>query len=121
MGRYLMTIVRNDWEFPPTEGGGQDQQQGPDAREPISWQLRDDGSEDELDRAHPTSPTKRRPKADPYRFENPDAVADYVRERQVKRRKIIHEQMSWNHGLRHWVQQRDAWTGAVWRDWVRMR
>lgn len=112
--RYLMTIVRNDWEYPPPAETEKDLYRRPDGKEPTSWRLRDDGSEDELDHAHPTSPTKRRSKSNPYRFENPDAVADYVRERQVKRRKVLYEQMEWNHGLNHWVRQRDAWTGAVW-------
>lgn len=113
--RYLMTIVRNDWEFSP-ETPPQQQNLHPESREPTSWRLRNDGSEDELDHANPTSPPKRRSKVDPYRFENPDAIADYVRERQVKRRKVLHEQMEWNVGLRNWVLERDAWTGAVWKE-----
>ena len=111
--RYLMTIVRNDWEYPPTSDLNNNAR--PDAKEATTWRLRDAGSDEEHDLAHATSPNKRRSKSDPYRFENPDAVAEYVNERAVKRRKILYEQMRWNQGLRHWVHQRDAWTGAVWQ------
>jgi hypothetical protein len=110
-----MTIVRNDWDFPSGQGSPNDTPSALSSREPLSWRLRDDGSEDELDHlANTTSPSKKRTKNDPYRFESPDAVADYVQERQSKRRKVLHEQMQWNHGLANWTRQRDAWTGASW-------
>ncbi|KPI34835.1 uncharacterized protein AB675_4866 [Cyphellophora attinorum] len=119
--RYLMTIVRNDWEYPPTSEETANNAR-PDAKEPIAWRLRDVGeSDDELPRHthhhnQAASPNNRRRSrgSDPYRFENPDAVADYVREREVKRKRLLYDQMRWNEGLRHWVNQRDAWTGAVW-------
>jgi hypothetical protein len=129
--RYLMGVVRGDWEFREgVSGSGKDGQgawRNPEGKEPTGWRLRDEGSGDEDGQRHGqrqavASPThgKKRSKGsagqgDPYKFENPDAVADYVRERQVKRRKVLREQMDWNEGLRHWVAERDAWTGAVWR------
>ncbi|RMZ86395.1 hypothetical protein DV736_g6378, partial [Chaetothyriales sp. CBS 134916] len=49
----------------------------------------------------------------PYKFDTPDAVGDFVRERRRKRRRLIAEECMWNDGLRNWIRQRDAWTGAV--------
>ncbi|RMZ76268.1 hypothetical protein DV737_g4896, partial [Chaetothyriales sp. CBS 132003] len=49
----------------------------------------------------------------PYKFDTPDAVGDFVRERRWKRRKLIEEECMWNDGLRNWIRQRDVWTGAV--------
>ena len=51
--------------------------------------------------------------SDPYRFENPDAVAVSVQDRRRKRRRLIRDEIQWNDGLRTWTLQRDAWTRAV--------
>lgn len=35
-----------------------------------------------------------------------------TREKRRRRRGLLEDEMSWNTGLRHWMAQRDAWTGA---------
>lgn len=51
--------------------------------------------------------------SDPYKFENPDAVARTILERKRKRRRLFREELEWNDGLRMWVECRNAWCGAV--------
>ena len=105
--RYLLSVVRDDWEYPslPVK-----RPYTPTSKEPVSYCRREDGLSDvESD----NSPHKRRSRNDPYKFENPEAVADYVNERRAKRRRLIQEELSWNLGLKNWTHQRDAWTGAV--------
>ena len=52
--------------------------------------------------------------ANPYRFENPDAVAVAARVggRKRKRTAKMEEEMGWNEGLKAWVERRDVWAGA---------
>ena len=105
--RHLLSVIRDDWEYPssavkrPSTAG---------SREPVGYQRREDGLSDvESD----TQNQRRRSKNDPYKFESPDAVADFVMERRAKRRRLFEEEMTWNLGLKNWAQQRDAWSGAV--------
>ena len=50
--------------------------------------------------------------ADPYRFDYPDATARPGAGRKRKRREMLRNEMEWNDGLRHFMERRDAWTGA---------
>ena len=105
--RYLLSVVRDDWTYPSL---AVKRPNTPSSREPVSYCRREDGLSDvESD----NSPRKRRSRNDPYKFENPEAVADFVNERRAKRRRLIEEELSWNLGLKNWTHQRDAWTGAV--------
>ncbi|KAI9891544.1 MAG: hypothetical protein M1814_002667 [Vezdaea aestivalis] len=49
-------------------------------------------------------------------YNDPDSVGLAVklqkRERRLLKRQALEEEMSWNQGLDHWQQQRDAWTGG---------
>ena len=108
--RYLLSVVRDDWDYPSLS---MKRPNTPSLREPASYCRREDGPSDvESD----YSPHKRRSRNDPYKFENPEAVADYVHERQAKRRHLIEEELGWNLGLKNWARQRDVWTGAVKHD-----
>ena len=50
---------------------------------------------------------------DPYRYENPDAVAAALTRKQGKRRKLLKDEIQYNEGLRIFHARRNAWTGAV--------
>jgi Protein of unknown function (DUF4050) len=107
--RYLLEVVRDGWEFHSPQELNEDGL-GAVEKEPVSWRQREDGLSDiESDASH----ARKRSKSDPYRFENPDAVADYVEKVRRKRRKVLREEMEWNEGMSNWVKQRDAWTGAT--------
>lgn len=122
-------MVRDDWEYPST---AVKDNTGLPQREPLGYKLREESLSDiEAEQARETAAAKRAShahthareygrghghehgKTDPYRFENPDAVGDAIVERKRKRRKLVAEEMSWNDGLRVWMNRRDAWTGAV--------
>lgn len=49
-------------------------------------------------------------------FEGPDSVgeqlADRAQARKRKRQQLLAEEMSWNEGLQHFINRRDAWTSA---------
>lgn len=108
-----MSLVRNDWEYPPiTEKAtvaGHDEAVVPH-RVPLSFRQREEALSDlEADEVF----SKRRSKADPYKFESPEAVGNLLAERKRKRRKLVEEEMQYNEGLKTWAQRRDAWTQAV--------
>lgn len=103
--RYLLSVVRNDWEYPIT-----DVSKTAANREPTGYRSREIGVSDlDSDDAAPTSSKKN----DPYKFDNPDAVGASIKEKRLKKRRRSEAEMEWNDGLRHWALQRDAWTGAV--------
>lgn len=60
----------------------------------------------------PLSPTKE----NPFRFESPDGVGETIKktqsERKRRRKKRLAEEMTWNDGVRCFIERRDAWTGA---------
>ena len=51
--------------------------------------------------------------ADPYLYDNPDAATRVGTGRKRKRRELLRDEMEWNDGLEHFMQRRDAWTGAM--------
>lgn len=119
--RFLLSIVRNDWDYPlaASEQNVTEESLKKDeilaAREPTSWQTRRETQSD-LDMDSDASnkyARRKRKSSDPYRFENPDAIAANMTQRKLKRRKKIEVEMQWNEGLRLWDARRDAWTGAV--------
>src|SRR5437763_214276 len=102
--RFVLSTVRDDWSFPPAQSPPPSEEE---PREPLDYRYREEGSSDvEADSEGPAG--------DPYRFENPDAIALTVQDRRRKRRRLLQEEMQWNIGLRTWSRRRDAWTGAVW-------
>ncbi|OAP54670.1 hypothetical protein AYL99_11118 [Fonsecaea erecta] len=116
--RMVLSMVRDDWEWPPPPSSspttsppvGNGGRSPIPHREPITYRLREEAHSDlEMD----DFAAKRRAKSDPYKFESPEAVGTVMAERRRKRRKMQEEEMSWNEGLRIWVERRDAWTGAL--------
>lgn len=53
---------------------------------------------------------------DPFRFETPDHLGETIKktqsERKRRRKKRLAEEMTWNDGVRCFIERRDAWTGA---------
>ncbi|KAL1954455.1 hypothetical protein VTO42DRAFT_1179 [Malbranchea cinnamomea] len=114
--RHLLEIVRSDWSYDPSSSASAAQSSAasrPDLdSDVIEWRPREQEdtscSEQEGERGR-SSPRAAR---DPYRFENPDAVAQSIIERRNRRLKRLQEEMQWNEGLKIWMARRDAWTGA---------
>ena len=114
--RQILELVRNDWAYEPASSGSGCQSavaSRPDLdSDVVEWRAR----EQEDTSCSETEDTKGRSglwaKSKPYRFENPDAVAQSIIERKARRRKRMQEEMQWNEGLRLWTSRRDAWTGA---------
>jgi hypothetical protein len=120
--RFLLSIVRNDWEFPvfedsPVTEDSLKKDEILATREPAAWRTRQEAQSDiDLDSDGSINGHTRRKKraiSDPYKFENPDAIAASITERKVKRRRKVEAEMQWNDGLTLWSARRDAWTAAV--------
>lgn len=104
--RAVLSLVRNDWQYPPATANDPNNAQ----REPIGYRIREETYSDlEADEVF----ARRRTKNDPYKFESPDSIGAHVAERRRKRRRLLEEELQWNEGLRTWSERRDAWTGAV--------
>lgn len=122
--RFVRDVVRNDWEFDPhtsadaarptssssTESTGTLYQN----RQVTEWRCREfDSSGSELepqssDDDDSDSPSGGRP-------------AETAAQRRRKRRRQMDEEMTWNEGLRMWMAQRDAWSGARTRRQIRAK
>jgi hypothetical protein len=111
--RFLLSTIRDDWSFPPTQSARTAEHE---LREPLYYRYREEGLSDlDADSDDPSGDAtlSTASSSDPYRFENPDAITVSVQDKRRKRRKLVQDEMQWNVGLRIWSQQRDAWTGAV--------
>ncbi|KAJ9661188.1 hypothetical protein H2198_002132 [Neophaeococcomyces mojaviensis] len=102
--RYVLSVLRDDWEYPTTQAHKGDLKV---QREATSYRLRDESVSE-----YESSPSKSK-KEDPYRFDNPDDVGVAIERRKARKRRLLEQEMSWNEGLRIWTMRRDAWTGAV--------
>ncbi|KAL5003554.1 hypothetical protein BDV10DRAFT_155319 [Aspergillus recurvatus] len=121
--RYVRDIVQNDWSFEFSAKPGAPPPKYPANPEPtevLEWRLREyDSSGSELE-----------PQFSPIGSPGPLDVSDALdasspqsagsQQRRRKRRRQMEEEMSWNEGLRTWVERRDAWSGALSREQVRM-
>ncbi|OKL62521.1 hypothetical protein UA08_02927 [Talaromyces atroroseus] len=92
-------------------------QSGTDVRANIvQWRMREPGSSSESDSELDTHVRNASEcvsaKADPYRFEGPDAIKSTILERGRRRRADLEQEMKWNPGLRFFTERRDTWTGA---------
>lgn len=94
--------VREDWTWPLTSPHMQPCLD--ETGDSIEWRQRDSDSEYSL----PSPVTD----ADPYRFDNPDSIAQNTVSRKRKRQQRLEEEMEWNEGMRTFVERRDAWAGA---------
>lgn len=111
--RYIHDVVRNDWTFEPGCALPYPRPPSPDPdREVIQWRLREyDSSGSELE-----------PEPDPVPHpayqsaieedEELETASQIASDRHRKRRRQLEEEMSWNNGLRTWMERRDAWAGA---------
>ncbi|KAL4956868.1 hypothetical protein BDW69DRAFT_157460 [Aspergillus filifer] len=115
--RYVRDIVQNDWSFefsakpgapPPVYPAN------PEPTEVLEWRHRE----------YDTSGSELEPQFSPIGSPGPDEFNDgdsgalleegaRQNERRRKRRRQMEEEMSWNEGLRTWVERRDAWSGAL--------
>ena len=97
--RDLYAHVRGDWEWPMLTSS-----------EPHITRISHQTQWRERDANSPSpSPTVA---ADPYRFENPDSFVEEMVSRKRKRRRLLVDEMSWNKGLRTFVERRNGWTGG---------
>lgn len=111
--RFLLSTIRDDWQYPPSDH--QAVANGP-SREPLHYRSREEASSDPeplSDEPYDARDPMVFTDSDAYKFESPDAVARTMTERKRKRRRLFKEELEWNEGLRHWVECRNAWCGAV--------
>lgn len=126
--RFIREVVRNDWEFDPianpngirpsssssTSSSIGTLSQG---RQVTDWRPREfDSSGSELE---PQSSDQ----SDDDEF-SPGAArlgGDPVVEQRRRRRRQMEEEMVWNEGLRRWIAQRNAWSGARTRRQIRAK
>lgn len=66
----------------------------------------------ERDSASSFSPSPPNSLTDPYKYESPDSLAQPAVSRKSKRKRKLEEEMTWNEGLKTYVERRDAWAGA---------
>lgn len=95
--------VREDWEWPPSPSAYTSFVDA-DMEKTKEWRERDSDSE-----YSPPSPVSN---SDPYRFDSPESIPQHTLSRKRKRRKMLQEEMTWNEGLRTFMERRDAWSGA---------
>lgn len=105
--RFLLSIVKDDWEYPENLAQRDDKKM---QREASGYRLREESlseyeSEDRRKWAGHED--------DPYRFETPDDVSALIERKKARKKRLLDQEMSWNDGLRTWTLRRDAWTGAV--------
>ncbi|BCS26510.1 DUF4050 domain-containing protein [Aspergillus puulaauensis] len=127
--RYVRDVVQNDWSFEFSAKPGAPPPKYPANPEPtevLEWRIREyDSSGSELE-------PQFSPVASPGPLEGGDAFDGFSgalssvsseetrhTERRRKRRRQMEEEMSWNEGLRTWVERRDAWSGAQSRKQVK--
>ena len=106
----LRSKLREDWSWPPTPDTPCSHQAANLPSEDSAWRERGDGFDTDSEETAAV---------DPYQYENPDAVTAAPAEgpgrtesRKRKRQQVHLEEMEWNEGLRHFVERRDAWSGA---------
>ncbi|UPX15742.1 uncharacterized protein EKO05_0006181 [Ascochyta rabiei] len=114
--RFLDERIRTDWAYPeippPWEQSDEEVRNAVDFRERYYGES--DSSDSDIE---PSTGASKELEHDAYKFDSPDAIGDAVdrtREKRRKRRRMrLEEEMAENEGLRIWVEQRDAWTGAA--------
>lgn len=87
--RFLLSTIRDDWDY--TSPGSQSAHEA-SYREPLDYRVREDGSsgpEPLSDEPYDVRDPMVFTNSDPYKFENPDAIARTVGERKRKRQKMF--------------------------------
>ncbi|KAH8722899.1 hypothetical protein GQ44DRAFT_774429 [Phaeosphaeriaceae sp. PMI808] len=106
--RFLHDRVRTDWAYP---------------NPPPCWSASDEEVRDAQDFREryyadsESSDVHSQDEAAPYKFDNPDSVADalaHTRHTRAQRhRDRLDEEVQYNVGLKLWLDRRDNWTGAA--------
>ncbi|KAJ4335565.1 hypothetical protein N0V95_008861, partial [Ascochyta clinopodiicola] len=114
--RFLDERIRTDWAYPEVPPPWE--QSDEEVRNAVGFRERYYGESDSSDSdIEPATGASKDLEHDAYKFDSPDAIGDAVdrtREKRRKRRRMrLEEEMAENEGLRIWVEQRDAWTGAA--------
>lgn len=130
--RYIHEIVRNDWCFEPSTtsatGRSRFETSWPvDEQEVAEWRLRD--YDDSCSELEPQAEDEEEDEEDEEVESQRDGEGGRVvmigsggeSEGRRKRRRQMEEEMSWNEGLRTWMERRDAWSGARTRREIRSR
>lgn len=101
---YIKSKIREDWEWPLPSRKPHSDILG-SISNGQAWRERDSDSS-----YSPPSPAQ----ADPYRFHGPEsfARARSSPKRQRQRREALEQEMTWNEGLRIFVERRDEWSGV---------
>lgn len=98
----------------------------------VEWRERECSSEDDVEDVVGRNATMQREKDKDkvknsmveYQFDTPDSVGLQVSsQREARKRRqghVLHEEMVWNEGLRHWVERRDLWCSARTKAQVRL-
>ncbi|KAJ5089746.1 hypothetical protein N7532_008430 [Penicillium argentinense] len=123
---FLRGVLRNDWEFDPSANpdGTRPSSSSSSAstgalsrgREVTEWRCREfDSSGSELE---PQSSDQSDDESSPGAMKN---GSDPVVDQRRRRRRQMEEEMAWNEGLRMWIAQRNAWSGARTRRQIRAK
>lgn len=94
---------REDWEWPPSPSGYTSFVDA-DMENTREWRERDSDSE--------YSPPRPVSNSDPYRFDSPELIPQHTLSRKRTRKELLQEEMTWNEGLRTFMERRDDWSGA---------
>ena len=98
----IRSKLREDWDWPPLGSPNREPQGHLDLNLPdkhSSWCERD-------------SDSSRSTSIDPYQYESPEDFAEPVAAKRHSRHQQAEEEATWNEGLRHFNERRNAWTGA---------
>lgn len=125
---FIRQVVRNDWEFNPTSNPDGTRPSSSSSsssfvgtlsqnREITEWRCREfDSSGSELEPQ--SSDQSEDEESSPGVIKMP---GDPVVEQRRRRRRQMQEEMDWNEGLRRWIAQRNAWSGARTRRQIRAK
>ncbi|KAL8783399.1 MAG: hypothetical protein Q9213_004658 [Squamulea squamosa] len=105
--REVLGNIKEEWTWPPS--ADQLGNRFPRRRNSTLWRERESDTTPQPSRS--PSPSD----ADPYKYELPDAVALALNHGRIKRRKLMDDELQWNEGLRIFLERRDCWTGAEYR------
>ncbi|KAL8877874.1 MAG: hypothetical protein Q9192_008576 [Flavoplaca navasiana] len=105
--REVLANVQEGWIWPPT--ADQLGNKFPRRRKSTQWQERESDATSQPSRS--PSPTEK----DRYQYESPDALDRPHTHGRAKRRKLATDELTWNEGLRVFLERRDFWTGAEFR------
>ena len=134
--RYIHDIVRNDWCFEPSitsaTGRPRFETSWPVGEQEVAeWRLRDyDDSSSELEPQAEDEEEEEEEEEESQRSDDEGRDGEHravmigsggESEGRRKRRRQMEEEMSWNEGLRTWMERRDAWSGARTRREIRSR